>query len=150
MVYDMLSNAGRYPFPGGKFEKAFAFLQKCAQTPPAPGRHTLDGDDVYANVMVYDTAAPKAEAPGEVHREYIDLQFVVQGEEDVYCGVLPEMKQLVQALPDEDAELHRGPLRPVYLAGGRFLMLWPGEVHRPGGACGASRQVLKVVVKIRV
>lgn len=151
VVYDLLSTAPRYPFASGKLEQAFAFLHSCRQSPPKPGRHTLDGEELYANVMAYDTAPPAPDAPGEVHTAYMDLQFVVQGREDVYCGFLPEMERLVQALPDEDTETYQGPLRPLRLSGDEFLLLLPGEVHRPGGACGGLPQaVLKVVVKIKV
>lgn len=150
MIYDVLSAAQDYPLRGERFRRAFAFLADCLASPPPPGRYEIDGDDVYANVMRYGTAAPAAAAPAEAHRDYIDLHCVFSGREDVYCGLLPRMAQAAPYQKEEDTALYTGPLTPCRLENGLFLMLFPGDAHRPGGACeGGPGEVWKAVVKIR-
>ena len=57
MIADTLANHALYPY-GAAWERAFAFLQGLdADTPE--GRHTIDGDDLFAIVMRYDTTVPE-------------------------------------------------------------------------------------------
>lgn len=64
-----------------EFQKAFEAI--AGLTPESPlGRLEIDGDRIYGNVMEYDAVLPSAEKL-EAHREYVDIQAVICGVEDM-------------------------------------------------------------------
>src|SRR5512146_939712 len=62
-------------------QKALAFLGQVQGADLADGRVEIDGDKVFALVQSYETATPGEPVVFEVHRQYIDVQYVVSGEE---------------------------------------------------------------------
>ena len=54
----------------------------------APGRHEIDGEEVYASVQRHFTK-PVAERQYESHRKYIDIQYIHTGREIMYWAPLP-------------------------------------------------------------
>ena len=62
------------------FKKAIEFLRRQDIHNMADGRVDIDGQDVFALVLRYETAMtgfPKF----EYHRKYIDIQYIVSGKE---------------------------------------------------------------------
>ena len=49
------------------------------------GRHDINGDLMFVNVMSFDTVH-EDEKLAEVHKEYIDLQVLIHGEEKIQAG----------------------------------------------------------------
>ena len=79
MILDELAASGRYAALHTGIARAFAFL-RTATVNISDGRHEIDGERVYANVMSYTSKVP----PGlthEAHRRYADVQFILHGEE---------------------------------------------------------------------
>lgn len=149
MIYDTFEHAACYPY-GPAFRKAVEFAkQVTADT--ALGRHEIDGDRIYANVMEYETG-DTAPAKYEVHRRYADLQAVVAGHETLF--VRPAAGLPVQT--PYDAEKDCGFLSPgqsdevnVQLFPGYFTLLFPQDAHMGKGAsCRGPVKLKKVVVKI--
>ena len=120
-------------------------------TLPAPGTPVLLKKDlVYASVQRYDTV-PAGALPFESHRNYIDLHYLVSGQEAVFCcsrenlrdpGAYDEKKDCETSLSAENS--FRIPLRTK-----DFLILFPGEAHRPKCSLDIDSPVCKIVVKIR-
>ncbi|PKU25758.1 YhcH/YjgK/YiaL family protein [Telmatospirillum siberiense] len=120
-------------------------------TRPA-GRYDLAGDDIF--VLVQDvTTKPKLEQKPEVHRRYIDVQFVVKGREAIGVAVdtgknkvredlLTERDVLFYEAMDDESTLV---LKP-----GNFVILFPSDVHRPVCQVDGPEAVRKVVVKVKV
>src|SRR5688500_2302589 len=80
MVVDKLQNASLYAPPGSRLSKAFEFLRRPDLATLENGRHEIDGSNVYALVQSYNTT-PREKGKFEAHRKYIDVQFVVSGDE---------------------------------------------------------------------
>ena len=55
------------------------------------GKVTLSGDDVYATIQSYWTS-PASERKWESHRRYVDVQFMVTGEELIYHAPLDQLE----------------------------------------------------------
>ena len=51
------------------------------------GRHDIVEGGAYANVSEYDT---RADIPFEAHRDYIDVQIIVEGEENICVASLSD------------------------------------------------------------
>ena len=153
MILDTLNNYQQYTNLHPRIATALNHLATTDYSQAEIGRHDIDGDNLFAIVNDY---APRDRhtAPFEVHREYIDVQFVVTGEEA--CGCLP----LSNKTPDTDynaardfAEFNSPPLLAeanfVTLKAGMFAIFFPQDIHMPGAAPG-SQQVRKVVVKVKL
>ena len=72
--------AEKYDYLSEKFKKAFTFLRDTDLAALPVGNVPIDGNEVYANVQSYSTM-DAADCPFESHKEYFDVQYVVEGEE---------------------------------------------------------------------
>lgn len=83
---DKIQFAKQYHLNKALWDKAFAFLKETDLQTLTPGRHAIDGDNVYGLVSEGPTKDYDKTA-FESHKRYIDLQFVISGEENM--GVAP-------------------------------------------------------------
>jgi YhcH/YjgK/YiaL family protein len=134
-----------------KWNIAFAFLRSGDLTKLAPGRHDIDGENIYAMMNEYTTKDPDS-ALFEAHRKYIDIQFMVSGNELIGLAPLSSKTDVTQPYSDEgDAELfHVKESKSLKASPGRFFIFFPDDAHSPGIRDGAAMPVRKVVVKVKV
>ena len=95
MIYDKLSQANQYCPLNTRIEKALRYLQETDFGTISDGRHEIDGDNLFVLVSSYQTKSPVGALP-EGHRRYIDLQYLLSGEEDVLCGFIEDMSEVVE------------------------------------------------------
>lgn len=151
MILDILANHAQYAAISPRFARAFAFLRQLPAD-AAIGRHEIDGEEIYAFVQKHMTK-PIAEKQLEVHRKYIDIQYVVNGKEVIYWAPLAQLKEVTMPFdPAVDAALFKGitDMVPVPVRPGQFVLLFPEDGHAPSCAWDAPAEVLKVVVKVMV
>ena len=150
MIYDSLKNASIYPL-GPAFRKAVEFILSL-NADTALGRHEIDGDNMYANVMEYETvdAAP---VKYEVHRKYADLQALITGSEALFARSAEGLAEETPYSSEKDcaflaAPANRGDVS-LWLEPGNFALLFPQDAHMGKGAGpGGVGKLKKVVVKI--
>lgn len=150
MIVDRLENRRLYESLTHGIRLGFEYLE--AFDPATPdGRYAIEGDRVFALVQGYETG-PSAERLFEVHRRYIDLQYVVEGRERILRS--PRMGLHVETLYDagRDAEFYHDPpaSSSVLLGPGEFAILYPDDAHKSGCMAGGRDPVRKIVVKIDV
>lgn len=80
MIIDSLKNADIYTPLYSHFAKAFDYLRDTDLASLEPGRYEIDGDRLFAMISDADLKKPE-DAPLEVHDKYIDIQYVISGEE---------------------------------------------------------------------
>ena len=148
MIYDTLAHASQYKGLHPGLDKALDFLARPDLTTLSDGRYEIDGDNVFANLASYTT---KAENPTpENHKKYIDVFYLLAGEEEVAVAPLEEMGAETLANPEGDIWLHEGSGVHLPLGGGRFLVLFPGDAHAPSIGPNGPAPARKVVVKVKV
>ncbi len=132
-------------------QKAIDFLRRPGIDALPEGRVEIDGDRVFASVQRYETMA--VDAPRfECHQKYIDVQFIVSGEEVI--GWAPAERMSITEAYDAEKDICFGTLSagkwtPVYLQAGQLAILWPEDGHAPRLAAGrALSPVMKIVVKV--
>lgn len=132
-----------------QWRRAVEFLKENDLMKLAEGRHEVTDDGVYANVQTYLT---KDTAPFENHRRYIDVQCVVSGEEDIFIS---DIHDCTGRLSDYDGatdiEFFADAAHPREARADKnnFLILFPGEAHRPCiSPDGKQTHVRKIVVKV--
>ena len=149
MVYDHIKYASEYFNLSQGIRSALVYLQQADLAALAPGRHDIEGDDVFALVSDYDTRLP-SEAFWEAHRRHVDVQYVQRGRERIACGDLARFstepydaeRDLIVATGDSG--------RFVEIEPGGFAILFPHDVHMPGLSGERQDAVRKIVVKVRI
>lgn len=152
MIYDRInalpSWSERYPI----WRSAFLAAAERYATAFMPGKYVFDGDALFAVSSVYETE-PRECRLFENHRKYMDIQMLVEGEEQIdVC--LPEIETAdTNYRAEGDIEFHSFNTKysSVLLREGDFLLLFPGEWHRPCIHAGTgSRLCKKIVIKVDV
>src|SRR3989338_6277150 len=127
-------------------KKAIEFLRRPDIHNMADGRVDIDGQQVFALVQRYETV--KTDAPKfEYHRKYIDIQFIVAGEEVI--GWVPSQRIEVTEAYDEDKDIafgraQQGQWTPLLLQAGHAAVLYPEDGHAPKLAAGKPSPVHKI------
>ena len=100
-------------------------------------------------VQSYDTDPSKTVS--ESHRKYIDIQFMVEGEEIIGVADISSEKELTEAKEENDVWFYNCKTEPLTLSAGKYMVLYPNDLHCPGVATnGKSLTCRKVVVKVKV
>jgi YhcH/YjgK/YiaL family protein len=148
VVTDHLDRADRYRALAPRIAQALDYVRATTFASLADGKYAIDGDRVFALVQRY-TTKPAAQGRWEAHRQYIDLQCVCEGVEQI--GYAP-LDTLTAEPYDAARDLTwlEGGGDFVTVRAGRFMLLWPDDAHMPGLAAGPAVPVLKAVVKIAV
>lgn len=133
-------------------KNAIAFLRRQDLCGLPEGKAEIDGDRVYAIIQRYETI--KTDTPKfEFHRKYIDVQFILSGEETI--GWAPVENMTITEAYDADKDICFGKVAsgtwtPARLRAGQLAVLRPEDAHAPKLATGAPYPVIKIVVKIAV
>ena len=146
MILDRIQNAERYLPLNRGFAAAFKFLRRAGLDRLPVGRHEIDGDHVYATV-IRAKGRRQDDVVLEVHRNYIDIQFVISGANEMgwrdlqSCG-----NPSVPYALDNDAALF--PCKPdswITVGPGAFAIFFPEDAHAP---LVGEEVIHKVVVKV--
>lgn len=148
MIFDTLENIKNYEGLGRVYT-ALEFLSKTDFKAMELGRYELDGDNIFYMVQEYSTDPEKTIS--EAHKKYIDIQFMVEGEELIGVAPINCKKQETQAIPENDVWFYECKTEPITLFAGSFMVLYPNDLHCPGVATNdTAKQCRKVVVKVKV
>ena len=147
MIVDRIENATLYLGLGKGMAAALDYLRKTDFSRLKPGRSDLDGANLYAMVQEYSTRLREADR-WEAHRRYIDVQYLVSGEERIGYANLSRLKVVEAYDASKDALFLSGEGDFLLLRPGTFMILWPEDAHMPGIAAASPAPAKKVVVKV--
>ena len=146
MIFDTIPNAPQYFALHPHFQAAFEWL---TQNPDAEeGKYEIVGDDCF--VMIQNPVGKGKSTPLlEAHNEYLDIQLVLEGEDEIgwkdraTCSAVQQEYSAENdaALWSEEPDFYMT-LRP-----GSFAILYPQDAHAPVSGEGP---VKKAVFKLRV
>lgn len=134
-------------------QKGLEFLLSTDAAGLAPGKHEIEGSQIYVSVAEYETE-PKEKRRLEAHVQYIDIQYIHTGEEMIGCGPLDEAAEVTEdRLAEKDVIFYKQVAREteVTLTAGMFAVYFPWDVHRPNCRAGEKAcKVRKMVIKVAV
>ena len=145
MILDTLENAAKYA--GLKFgiSEAFGFLDQPGLAELPDGKHEIIGDRVYA-IVERRPARAIEEGALEGHRKYIDIQYVISGDESMGWSAREGLVNSVEYDEGKDLEFFEGePGSIVRVPPGCFTVFLPTDAHLP---CIGNGPIHKVVVKV--
>ncbi|HWP50626.1 MAG TPA: YhcH/YjgK/YiaL family protein [Clostridia bacterium] len=147
MVLDYLKNAKKYEGLSAGIAKGLAILQDKDLTAMTPGDYPVFGDDIILKIQSYNTKSPE-QARLEAHRRYIDIQYIVSGEEKIAVCALDQAGEELEARPDNDIWFYAGSADAMTLKSGQFMILFPEDAHAPCIAVAEAAPVKKALVKV--
>jgi YhcH/YjgK/YiaL family protein len=150
MIADILKNRQIYAAISPGIKTALEYIAKTDFSAIEPGKYELDGANLFALVQTYDSI-PKAQGKWECHKNYIDIQFIAEGVEQIGCNNTGKMKITTEYNPEKDIAFLSGEGDYVTFSKGSFGIFFPEDAHMPKVAPdNVPGAVKKVVVKIRV
>ena len=148
MIIDKIENAHIYKNIGERISKSFEYIEVTdLKTMPA-GKYLIDGENIFALVREYKTKS-ESQRKLEAHRKYIDVQYVISGEE--FMGYVPlGNQQILEPYKEEnDIVFFTGDKSFIKITAGMFAIFFPEDVHMPGISTGKISDVKKLVIKVR-
>ncbi|HOH28081.1 MAG TPA: YhcH/YjgK/YiaL family protein [Candidatus Hydrogenedentes bacterium] len=150
MIHDTLSNWPRY-FKTPSWQCVFEFLFSLNTEAEDCKKIPLQGEDIYASIMSYETCGPD-EAKLEAHDHYIDIQMSLVNSEGIDWYPRSILTVKIPYDSERDRTLYVRPEEnPTRINNypGQFTVLFPEDAHMPKQITGGfSEQVKKVVVKL--
>ncbi|HGY9176857.1 TPA: N-acetylneuraminate anomerase [Escherichia coli] len=141
-----LPSAGLHP----ALQDALTLALAARPQEKAPGRYELQGDNIFMNVMTFNTQSP-VEKKAELHEQYIDIQLLLNGEERILFGMAGTARQCEEFHHEDDYQLCSAieNEQAIILKPGMFAVFMPGEPQKPGCVVGEPGEIKKVVVKVK-
>ena len=150
MIYDKINNLSTYKNLSKDIYEGLAFL--AAMKPEIETGIHMINPRVRAIVSEYETKEQN-ELGYEAHREYIDIQYLISGEEKICCVPLEYLKEKAAYNAEKDAAFYEeADVKPqeLLLGNGYFAILYPQDGHMPQLCVKAPTAVKKVVVKVKI
>jgi YhcH/YjgK/YiaL family protein len=151
MLYDHIHNINTYASLSPDILVGLEFLRD-AKPDIANGVYQLN-PRVKAIVSEYETK-PQNPNGYEAHRQYIDIQCTLQGQERVACLPIEKLTETKPYNEDGDCALYSAdttcqPLE-MTIGAGYFAIFFPQDGHMPGLSAPSPSPVKKVVVKVKL
>lgn len=148
MILDKLGQASRYESMHPLFAQAFAVLRSTDWAAEPAGRRELVPGRLMAIVADGEGRGP-ARARLETHEQFIDIQYVVAGEDSIGWSHISDAGLSAESYSAEkDIAFFKGAPRAwITVPPGHFAIFFPEDAHAPLAGHGSLR---KVVVKAAV
>lgn len=147
MIIDTLANSVNYEKAHSLFKLAFDFLKNADLANLEDGRIDIDGSRVYASVQSVE-GIPASACKLEAHRKYIDIQYVISGNEAMGWAPICGLGHDEGFDEKDDFGLFSDKPQSIFdVRPGCFAIFFPGDAHAPNIGTGIHK---KVVVKVAV
>lgn len=115
----------------------------------ADGKYPLSDDETFV-ILVSAQTEPREQRMAEIHKKYVDVQIVLQGEEcfgysnrlAAEPSVLVELENDLLLIDEVEQENF------VDLHANDFVVFFPNQIHRPLCAVNQPQAVRKAIIKI--
>ncbi|QEM92571.1 DUF386 domain-containing protein [Kosakonia radicincitans] len=151
MIFGHISQPNPCRLPAA-IETALEFLRTTDFRTLQPGVVEIDGRTVFAQILDLTTQPWEQQKP-EVHRRYLDIQFLAWGEEEIGIAI-DRGNNVIQEelLAQRDIIYYQGSENESFfeMVPGSYAIFFPQDVHRP--ACNKHRAtaIRKIVVKVAI
>lgn len=134
------------------WNEAFAFMKTQGLPNMQPGTYIIDSGNVTATVTRL-LPKQKEETNWEAHRNFNDLQYIIQGKATMGVANITDPKATVKTAydPKADVESFLVDGGAYYDAEpGTFFIFSPKDIHRPAFRAAGYDTIKKIVIKVRV
>ena len=150
MILDNIKNAETYYNLSARIQTAFEYLKQTDLKALECGKHSICGDDIYISVQEYNTK-PLEEGKWEAHRQYIDIQFMIKGSEDMGCTDVEPLIPVTEYDEEKDLIFFKNAEGNFFeVRENCFAIFFPQDAHMPCLSVDKSTLIKKAIVKIRL
>lgn len=133
-----------------RLEKAIEYISLLNFSELTTGKYEID-EGFFYNVQEYE-AFDENESVYESHKQYIDIQWMVEGYEKLF---ITDIKNLTVSVPydaDRDVINYKSSnnMSGMLLSKGSCAVLFPNDAHRAGRVNGQKCMIKKVVGKLKI
>ena len=155
MIIGFLDNlsSNKYLSGIGSASRIIQLIENTDFTNEDDGIYRTNNEDFYYILSTYNTSANIEEKPSEAHRKYIDLQYILYGEEKIGYADYRSSRMLLKEYDGKnDVELFSRIDNESFfiLKKGMYAVFFPEDVHRPGLTNRETRGIRKVIFKITI
>ena len=133
-----------------KLTEALDYIQNLDKSTLTPGKHEVN-DEFFYNYMEYEAKEP-TDSIYEAHKNYVDIQYIVEGQERVDVSFEAYMELDTPYDAEKDIMFFKNPTESFsrILGADEYIIVLPHELHKPGQKVGENGNVKKIVGKVRV
>lgn len=150
MIYDKLENLDFYRYLSKNIYEGLVFLRDVK--PELLTGDYLINSKIRALVSEYETKTQNT-CGFEAHREYLDIQYLLMGEEKILYSPLEFLNGAKEYNKDTDAAFfEKANTKPLELiiGHGYFSIFSPNDGHMPQLCIDTPMKVKKIVMKIKL
>ena len=152
MIQTTIKDLERYSSLNPYFSAAFKKLFELSQKPFETGTFEVDGDNAFIKATQYETRSMD-EAKVEAHRNYIDVMWLVSGEEKLlyypthkienFTQEYNEQKDVIITKPQEESTI-------INLKEGDVVIFFPEDSHAPNLTLHEKCTAQKYIAKVKI
>ena len=129
MVYDSIINKENYR-SYEEIYQALCFLEKITKWKQISPNTTIKENHIFANPVSFVSKDEK-ECMYEAHQQFIDLHYIIEGEEKIATADVKNLNNLVPYDKDKDIGFYDGVESGRYLLkAGDFMVCFPSDAHK--------------------
>ena len=126
-------------------EEAFDAVNALTEYEDKKNYPLSDGNRFF--LAVQGTKAPDV---AEAHRKYLDIQYIVKGQEVVGYAPLEDCTIVGEFNEEKDIGKYSGNFEFITIGEGMCYVAFPEDAHMPGRHLDVPNDFVKVVVKLKV
>lgn len=148
MIISKLENSSRIEPLHPLFKRLFDYVKQHDLLNHELGRIVLEGDELFINNVELQGVSLEKQ-PLEIHRDYIDVHILLEGEESIGWKAIEDLTNETKPYEkDGDCALYSDrPTTCVRMTPGEFVIVYPEDPHAPAIGEGKIR---KLIAKVRV
>ncbi len=147
MIIDSIANSSLYNGVHPLFNEAFEWLKTTDLKTIENGKYPIKGDDLIAAVFEHEGKTTD-EAVIETHTKFIDIQYVISGEELMGYTLFTNQKHTGEK-PESDCLFYKEEMSYVKVTEGMFAVFFPQDMHQPTVLSKPGNNK-KVVIKVKI
>lgn len=149
MIYGNVKNKDEYIFLPQNLKKCFDYIQNNDLSNLQKGSYEIDGKDLFVNIVEYETTTEDNRF-WEAHKNYLDLHFIINGEEIINVNFINNMEQKPFVEQDDFLPLEGDKKTSVVLQKDDFLICYPNDAHMTAIQVEKPTNIKKAIFKVKI
>ncbi len=151
MIKDSISKIHRYDGIDSNIIKTLKLIKEYAYKQELQdGVYEVVKNEIIIHVITKETHK-RSEAKMEIHKNFMDIHYMLEGREVCYVGDLPDKYKVDYSEDTDNGFFDCMDTGKITIGDGEFYAVWPMEPHCPLCEDGEStKTVRKIIAKVRV
>ncbi|MGE4485469.1 MAG: YhcH/YjgK/YiaL family protein [Oscillospiraceae bacterium] len=145
MIVDRIEGLDKYNGSIPNLSDALKFINENINA--KPGKYVFENG--FAIVQA-GTTIPADSGMFEIHREYLDLQVLLEGNEYILWNRVEKMTLADEYDPEKDKLALKGEGSILEMQPGMCCILFPSDAHKGGRHIGLPLKYKKIIIKLKL